>query len=431
MGGSLVKNDVALMKDLESMVQSVHWQQQQWEKMIGVGLPANKDEAWKYTSLSDFKQQPLHYAAFQPAENISYDSLSLNFDGYRLVFFDGLYSVRCSDWIPNAIITPIDKLSGLDIDALSKSIQPDAFTYLTDATATGGVLIEVKPDTVIDKPIYLLHISSGMKGEVCSYRHHVELGRLSQCEVIEHHISLDQGGGVTLSRLSADVGKGAHFYHTKLLEESPRQHHFGHNDIIVDRDASAQSNCFMLSGLLCRHQTSSLLQGENGFVEMNSLAMPDHQQTFDSRTYLRHRAAHCHSEQLHKTIARGASNGVFDGMIYVEPRALKTDGQMDSHNLLLSEAAQVNCKPQLEIYADDVKCSHGATTGQLDSNQIEYMRSRGIKKVKAEQMIIFAFAAEAAFKIRHPLVQQYVCDKLELTLSQHAPQYGSQGGRND
>ncbi|PSW24926.1 Fe-S cluster assembly protein SufD [Photobacterium swingsii] len=427
MGGSQVKNNAALMENLEGMVQSGKWQQQQWRKIAAEGLPINKDDAWKYTSLSGFKQLPLHSAVFQPVENISYESLSLNLDGYRLVFFDGLFSVRCSDWIPKITITPLDRLSDVETYELSKSVQPDAFTYLTDATATGGVLIEVDAETVIDKPIYLLHISSGMKGDVCSYRHHISLGRLSQCELIEHHISLDQGGGVTLSRMSADVGKGAHFYHTKLIEEAPCQHHFGHNDIVVDRDASVHSHCLMLSGVLCRHQTSSHLQGENGFIEMNSLSMPDDQQTFDSRTYLRHQAPHCRSEQLHKTIARGASNGVFDGMIYVEPSALKTDGQMDSHNLLLSESAQVNCKPQLEIYADDVKCSHGATTGQLDARQVDYMRARGISKDKAQQMLLFAFASEVAFKIRNGCVKQHVCDKLVGSLSQVRPHSDKKG----
>lgn len=418
MGGLLVNNDTDLLESLETMVKPNNWQQQQWSKMAGVGLPVHSDEDWKYTSLSMFKQLPLHCAARQPAENISYESLSLALDGYRLVFFDGLFSVRCSDWIPKTTVTPLERLSAVESYEMSKSVCPDAFTYLTDATAMGGVLIEVEPGTLIDKPIYLLHISSGVKGDVCSYRHHIELGRLSQCEVIEHHISLDQGGGATLSRLSFYVNQAAHLYHTKLIEESPLQHHFGHNDLVIERDASVQSNCFMLSGLVNRHQTSSHLRGENGLIEMNSLSMPDNHQTFDSRTYLRHQAAHCRSEQLHKTIARGASCGVFDGTIYVDPNALKTDGQMDSHNLIMSKASQVNCKPKLEIYADDVKCSHGATTGQLDPNQIEYMRARGIKKSKAEQMITFAFAAEVAFKIRNPLVKQHVFDKLELALSQ-------------
>lgn len=420
MVGLLTNADKGLLQSLNTLVQPELWQQSQWQKIAQLGLPKANDEAWKYTSLAAFKLLPFQEALCRSDDNISYESLSLNLDGYRLVFLDGRLLIRCSDWIPKVCITPLSKIGDIESHELRKGIRPEALSYLADATATSGVWLDVEPNSIINKPIYLLHISSGIEGEVCSYRHHVELGHLSECEVIEHHISLEQGGGVTFSRLTCNVGDGAHFYHTKLVEESPKQHHFAHNDLAIQRNASASSNTFLLSGLLCRHQTSSHLMGENGFVEMNSLSMPTQKQTFDTRTYTRHQASHCRSEQLHKTLARERSNGVFDGMIYVDPNAIKTDGQMDCHGLLLSEQAQVNSKPQLEIYADDVKCSHGATTGQLDPQQIDYMRARGIPKSQAIQMLTFAFASDVALKVRDPLVQHYVCDQLERSLAREA-----------
>lgn len=417
MVGLLTNADTPSLQRLHSLVQPELWQQKQWQKMVQLGLPGPKDDAWKYTSLVEFEQLPLQTAACRSDDTISYESLSLNLDSYRLVFLDGRLLIRCSDWIPKVDVTPLSKLSDIERHGLRKGIKPDAFTYLSDATATSGVWLDVEPNNVINKPIYLLHISSGIKGEVCSYRHHVNLGHLSECEVIEHHISLEQGGGVTFSRLTCDVGDGARFYHTKLIEESSTQHHFSHNDLAISRDACAFSNTFLLSGLLCRHQTSSHLMGENGQVEINSLSTPEHKQTFDTRTYTCHQASHCRSEQQHKTLATEQSNGVFEGMIYVTPDAIKTDGQMDCHGLLLSKQAQINSKPQLEIYADDVKCSHGATTGQIDPLQIDYMRARGISKSKAIQMLTLAFASDVALKIRHPLVRQYVCDTLENRLA--------------
>ncbi|MGF1709646.1 Fe-S cluster assembly protein SufD [Vibrio kagoshimensis] len=420
MVGSPVKNnqETGAIDNFSEMVQPESWQRNQWKKALNLGFPKNKDENWKYTSLSSFNALEIQKAAHQSIENIDFEGLCLNIDCYRIVFLDGRLLVRCSDWIPKVTVTPLQNLTGVESYELSKSVHPDAFTYLTDAIATAGVLIEIESRCVVEKPIYLFHISSGNTGDSCSYRHHLELGYLSECEVIEHHVSLDQGGGVTFSRMTSYVGEGGHMRHTKLIEESTQQHHFGHNDITLQRNASAYSHCFMLSASLCRHQTSCDLQGENGFVEMNSLSMPQDQQTFDSRTYLKHFAPHCQSEQLHKTIARDKSNGVFDGMIYVTPDALKTDGQMDSHNLLLSNNAQVNCKPQLEIYADDVKCSHGATTGQLDTKQIDYMRARGISKSKAKKMLIFAFASQVALKVRHTGVKDFVLDKLENSFAQ-------------
>ncbi|WP_194436134.1 Fe-S cluster assembly protein SufD [Vibrio fluminensis] len=423
MDGSPLMNDIRIIDSLGNMAQETTWQKSQWDKLASMGLPDAKDESWRYTSLSSFKQLPLHHAQFQPAENISYDSLSLGLDCYRLVFFDGRFSFRCSDWIPHATITPLYGVTGVEGFEMQKSIKPDAFVYLTDATATGGVLIDVAANRVIDKPIYLLHISSGFKGDVCSYRHHLELGSSSQCELIEHHISLSQGGGVTLSRLTGVVGGNATLKHTKLIEESNQQHHFGHNDLSLQRDSQAQTNTVTLSGLLVRNQSSSELLAENANVEMNSLSLPKATQTFDNRTYLHHKAPHCNSNQLHKVIASGESNGVFEGMIYVSPQALKTDGQMDSHNLILSDAARVNIKPQLEIYADDVKCSHGATTGQLDPNQIEYMRARGITKNEAKNMLLKAFAGEVALKLSNQDVKTYVLSKIDGLINQSYGEY--------
>ncbi|MEX0334103.1 Fe-S cluster assembly protein SufD [Vibrio tubiashii] len=416
MGGLLVKSNQHGFDSLAHLVQPQEWQKKQFGKAVELGIPTSKDEAWKYTSLNDFNALPLQLAMLQSAENISYEGLSLGIDAYRLVFFDGHFSARCSDWIPKVRVTPLNVLTSVETYELSQSVRPDAFTHLNDATATGGVLIEVEPNTQVNKPIYLLHISSGQKGEVCSYRHHIEMGPLSELEVIEHHISLAQGGGVTLSRLTNYVGEGACFHHTKLIEESPQQHHFGHNDIRIQRDAKASSTSLLLSGLLLRTQTSSELCGDNGEIAMNSISLPTDKQTFDTRTYLKHNAPHCQSEQIHKIIGRDQSNAVFDGMIYVDPTALKTDGQMDTHSLLLSDKAQVNCKPQLEIYADDVKCSHGATTGQLDPNQIAYMRARGINRFNAEQILMSAFVCEVAEKIRHPSLRDYVISQLNSSL---------------
>lgn len=416
MGGLLVKSNRRTVDTLQHLVQGHEWQQNQFGKALSLGLPTTKDEGWKYTPVDNFYSLPLQSAALQSAENISYEGLSLGIDAYRLVFFDGHFFARCSDWIPKVRVTPLNVLTSVETYELSHSVRADAFTYLNDATASGGVLIEVEPNTQVTKPIYLLHISSGQKGEVCSYRHHIEVGPMSELEVIEHHISLKQGGGVTLSRLTNYISEGAHYHHTKLLEESEQQHHFGHNDIRLQRDAKANSTTVLLSGLLNRHQTSSELCGENGELAMNSVSMPTGNQTFDTRTFLKHNAPNCHSEQIHKIIGRDEGNAVFDGMIYVDPLALKTDGQMDTHSLLLSEKTQVNCKPQLEIYADDVKCSHGATTGQLDKNQIDYMRARGICRNKAEQILTSAFVYEVADEIRHPGLREYVKAKLASSL---------------
>lgn len=429
MDGLPVKTSPEVLTKLAHLVQEPLWQQRRWLDTERSGMPVATDEAWKYTSLKYFKAMQFKAAHKQSIENINYEGLSIQLDAYRLVFFDGHFCSRCSDWIPWARVAPIDTLSGIEANELSRALSQEAFAALTDATASAGMLIEVRDGVKFDRPLYLLHIETGGAGELASYRHHIELGTLSECEVIEHHISINSvsqqsgeqelhQGGVSLSRVTMHVNEGAHLKHTKLVEEAALQHHFGHNDICLQRDASAVSNVALLSGHIARHQTSSCLKGENSELEMNSVSLTSGDQTFDSRTFLRHQAPHCNSQQTHKVIARDQSNGVFDGMILVDKHAIKTNGQMDNHNLILSDEAQINSKPQLEIYADDVKCSHGATTGQLDKQQVEYMRARGISEVKAREMITFAFANEVAEKISNNQVGEYLSEKIKASLKQ-------------
>lgn len=412
MVGSPVKNSHSNLSSLLPFVQPKGWQMQQWQALLKLGWPRKSHEEWKYTSLELEGASTFGPAANQCIDNLSYESLSLGLESYRLVFFDGHYSVRLSDWVPKVTITPLPVLGEDRNTSLSSAIRPDAMSMLTDATATTGVLIEVEPGAVLDKPIYLYHLNSGGRQELCSHRHHVTLGNSAQVQLIEHHVSLDQGGGVSLARLTTQLESNAQLHHTKIIEESQQQHHFGHNDFSLKRDASASSTTFMFGGQSIRHTSSASLTGENGHIEMNSLSLPNQQHVFDSRTYLEHLAPHCQSQQLHKVVAADQSHGVFDGMIYVDNEAQKTDGQMDNHSLILGDLAKVNAKPQLEIYADDVKCSHGATTGQLNKDQIDYLRARGIKKRVAEQMIVEAFATEVCDKIQHSSVKAYCTEAI-------------------
>ncbi|GLQ76264.1 Fe-S cluster assembly protein SufD [Vibrio penaeicida] len=414
-GLSEKSRDVALTR-LRSLAGQSSWQENSWQSLALWGIPNAKHEDWKYTPLDDFLALSHRAPAQNSIDSISFESISMSFDCYRLVFFDGKLISELSDDIPNTVIKDINELDDAAQHQLSSNINQEAFSALTDATATAGIYVQVGNDTQLEKPIYLFHLNSGGDGELCSYRHHVELSRLAECHVYEHHVSLKQGGGVTCSRLTANVSDGANFKHIKLIEESAEQHHFGHNDITLYRDSRATSHTFLLEGKLVRHNTSGILKGQGGEVEMNSLTLPKEDQVFDTRTYLRHKAAHCNSHQTHKVIGKDNGVGVFNGMIYVDKGAIKTDGQMDNHNLLLSEKSQINSKPQLEIYADDVKCSHGATTGQIDQSQVFYLQARGIPKAKAEKMITFAFAGELTDEIEHPEVQQHIIRRIEQKL---------------
>lgn len=416
MAGLSVNNE--LHKFLPCVPNSL-WHKAHWNAALAFGFPTNKEEDWKYTSLDAFKALKLTL----PKETYFHDehvaalcAKHWQQDGYRLVIVNGKLSIRLSDWIPKVDVHSVEKHFDDLAFAHEQAIRAEIFQTLTNATAQGGLIITIPDNVQLDKPIHILHYHSGSIGEVSSVRHHLTLGQLSSCQIIEHHISDPNACGVTLSRLTSDIGNNAHFEHVKLIEEGEEQHHFGHNDIRVGRDATASSHVFMLSGKLIRHHTSSLLSAPGSHIQMNSLALPSNGDQFDSRTYLHHHAAHCSSQQLHKVIARDEASGVFDGMIYVSPDALKTDGQMDNHNLLLSDHARINSRPKLEIYADDVKCSHGATTGQIDPQQIFYLQARGINKAQAEKIITHAFAIDVCEKISHVGVRQYLSNLVNKKL---------------
>jgi len=181
---------------------------------------------------------------------------------------------------------------------------------------------------------------------------------------------------------------------------------------VIGRDAQVSSTSFLLGAGLSRHNTSVQLNGENTQLSLNSLVLPVGSEVADTRSYLEHNKGHCLSRQLHKTISRDKGRSVFNGHIKVAQHALKTDGQMTNNNLLLGRLAEVDTKPQLEIYADDVKCSHGATIGRIDDEQMFYLRSRGIAEDAAQQMIIHAFAAELTEALEDDALRQVVLQRI-------------------
>ncbi|EPR8395171.1 Fe-S cluster assembly protein SufD [Klebsiella pneumoniae] len=434
---------------------------QHLQQLLRLGLPTRKHEDWKYTPLD-----ALLNGRFVADEGASLsaeqrDALALPLDAWRLVFIDGRYHPQLSDDLA---------ASGVEVSVdnqrqhLPDALQPEVFLHLTESLAQTVTRIRVPRNRRLDKPLLLMHITSGLAGDALNtahYRHHLALESGAEATIVEHYLSLNEQPHFTGGRLTMTVADNAHLQHIKLAFENARSYHFAHNDLLLGRDASAFSSSFLLGGQVLRHQTSTRLGGENSNLRLNSLAMPVKNEVCDSRTWLDHQVGYCTSRQLHKTIVsdkgRAVFNGlinvaplalktdgqmtnnnllldhqvgyctsrqlhktivsdkgraVFNGLINVAPLALKTDGQMTNNNLLLGRLAEVDTKPQLEIYADDVKCSHGATVGRIDEEQLFYLRSRGIEQQAAQQMILYAFAAELTEAIRSDALREQVLARI-------------------
>lgn len=386
-----------------------------WQQVEKVGFPVYRHEDWHYTPLEETLSQ--HYqqlAAFDVQGLVEQQALA--FDCYRIVMVNGTFSPSESskDFGPYQV-TLLDNQS-----ELPEAINGEIFLHLVESLAPQPLLISLKKGTIADKPLYILNITQGNEGsEVNSanYRFHLDVGANTQMQVIEHYISNNnQNRHFTGARLTANIGDNASFKHIKLSFENEISQHFAHNDMMIGRDARVHSYAFLLGGKLSRHHTSSALKGENTELSMNSVVLPKAGEIADTRTWLEHGEANCQSRQLHKSIAMDAGKAVFNGMITVMPNALKTDGQMTNNNLLLGEKAQIDTKPQLEIYADDVKCSHGATVGCIDEEQLFYLRSRGIPLNAARKMIIHAFAAELTESIENSVIRKHVLDRINQRL---------------
>lgn len=385
---------------------------QHLQQLLRLGLPTRKHENWKYTPLDALLNQTFVAAPPQALTAVQRDAQALTVEAWRLVFVDGQFSDSLSDDLA---------ASGYDVQVdnerqqLPDAVQPEVFLHLTESLATTVTRIRVRRNQRPQKPLLIMHLTRGLAGDemnTAHYRHHLELESGAQATIIEHYLSLNDQRHFTGARLTMTVADNAHLQHIKLAFENAQSYHFAHNDLSLGRDSSAFSSSFLLGSSVLRHHTSTRLNGENSNLRINSLAMPVNGEVCDSRTWLDHKVGYCNSRQLHKTIVNDKGRAVFNGLINVAPHAIKTDGQMTNNNLLLGRLSEVDTKPQLEIYADDVKCSHGATIGRIDDEQLFYLRSRGITQQAAQQMILYAFAAELTEAIGDEALRQQILARI-------------------
>ena len=385
--------------------------QQHLQQMLRLGLPTRKHENWKcpLDGLLNMSLLPIWRISAQRSAT-RWPCVSMP-------------CAWCLSMASSVGLSDTLQESGFEIEInddrqrLSAPVQPEVFLHLTESLARSVTHIGVKRNQRPAKPLLLMHITQGLDGaeiNTAHYRHHLELAEGAEATVIEHYVSLNETRHFTGSRLTMNVAANAQLHHIKLAFENAQSHHFAHNDIVLGQDAAAYSHSFLLGGAVLRHNTSTQLNGENTTLRINSLAMPVKSEVCDTRTWLEHNKGYCNSRQLHKTIVSDKGRAVFNGLINVAQHAIKTDGQMTNNNLLLGRLAEVDTKPQLEIYADDVKCSHGATVGRIDDEQMFYLRSRGIDQQAAQKMIIFCRRTDgsAARWSRQPQVLDRIGQRL-------------------
>ncbi|VFP88372.1 Fe-S cluster assembly protein SufD [Candidatus Erwinia haradaeae] len=387
-----------------------------WHEVLRLGFPEQTQEEWKYIPLDWLLDQK--FVLPNPITlslKIIIDH-ALPIDALRLVFVDGRFSSELSDVDRDPFTVHVIP-SRFQETMFSNPIHPEFFLHFTESFADQVTFIHLADGKKTTRPLYLLHITTGNDSSHCitsdklytsGYRCHLQQDSSTDVVVIEHFITINSSSYFTVARFTANIGNNAKFKHYYFSFEDSIGYHFSHNDFSVGSNTHAESHNFLLGSRLTRHQTSVKLHGDNSRLILNSLMIPIGTEVFENRTWLEHANASCNSQQLHKTIVYDCAKAVFNGILKVSLHAPKTCAQMNNKNLLLGPAAEVDTRPQLEIYHDDVKCGHGATIACINEEQIFYLRTRGIEKSIAQRMIIDAFSSEVTECLSNSLLKEAV-----------------------
>jgi len=373
-----------------------------------LGLPTTQDEDWKYTSLAPLTQ--IQFAAPTQGKLPTLEQLdhlagrSRGDDGIRLVFIDGRYCPELSSrgtrtggaFIGGLGTAHAERPELVEQDlARHADYQRNALTALNTAFIEDGAFIHLPAGTVLQAPIHLLFVSSASGNATLSQpRNLIVLGAGSQATVVETWAGLSDEVYFTNAVTEVVLGDNARLDHCKLQEESERAFHIALTQVHHGRDSRFSSHSVALGAALARNDVRALFAGEGSECTLNGLYMATGKQHLDNRTLIDHQSPRCTSRELYKGVLDGHSRGVFSGRVLVRHGAQKTDASQTNKNLLLSDDALVDTKPQLEIFADDVKCAHGAAVGQLDEDALFYLRSRGISQEAAKSLLSYAFASE-------------------------------------
>ncbi len=383
-------------------------------------FPTTRDEEWKYTNIS-----PLLKHTFTPPQKTVADSnVNVNqflFDKMEhslLVFVNGMYSKTLSKIkdlpkgvIVNSLAEAIKEENPIVKQHLGKyaDFKGHIFTSLSTAFVNDGAFVYVPEGKIVDEPIHILFLSVTNENKILVQpRNLFVAAKNSQSTIIEHYASQVEDTYFTNSVTEIVAEENAFIDHVKLQEESLNAFHIGRMDIHQERNSNFVSHLISFGAELSRNDFTSRFNDEGGECMLNGLYLIEGNQLFDAHTLIDHAKPHCNSHEHYKGILMDSSRGVFNGKVIVRKDAQKTNAFQENNNIILSNDALVNTKPQLEIFADDVKCSHGATIGQLDNDAMFYLKSRGIGVDAAKAILIHAFASDVVRYIKLNAVRDYV-----------------------
>ncbi|MBI5471395.1 MAG: Fe-S cluster assembly protein SufD [Ignavibacteriae bacterium] len=376
------------------------------------GFPTTKEEEWRFTNVAPIAAKSfvpvLHYSHEGVTRADAAKSLLSDPEAVQMVFINGHFSSELSSAsiadgkvrvtnLATAFRTEFESVSR----HLGKYVRHDenAFTAMNTAFVLDGAYVFVADNAQIEAPIHFLFIAAGNKSVMAAPRNLIIAGKNSKVSIIETYVGLTATPYLSNTVTEFVVGENARVEHDRLQDEHRDAFHISTVHFQQSTNSNVVSNAINLGGSIARNGITSVLAGEGIETTLNGLSLGTGTQHIDNHTTIDHAKPHCASHEIYKAVLDGKSRGVFNGKIFVRKDAQKTDAKQTNKTLLLSDEATIDTKPQLEIFADDVKCTHGATVGYLDDEQMFYLRSRGVGFEQARDILTFAFAIDVINRV--------------------------------
>jgi len=389
----------------------------QFEKL---GLPTSKSEEYKYTNISKALDKVFGEQIVAPEPNVNKEEIDSilpeNLNANLIIILNGKYSPDYSniEAVQGLSVMGFNQAKRSDENILkhiSSSVDKifDPFAALNTASLNDGIVIKIENGLQINKPLHIAYISDTKANQ--SFQHPRALviaEKNSEFSLIESFYTLGENPSFNNAVTEIILGKNTHCNYYKIGTENDNSYHVGTTQVTQDKDSTFTGTTINLNGAIIRNNLNIILNARNCEAHIYGLYLLKGKQHVDNHTIVDHRKPDCYSNELYKGILDENATGVFNGKIFVRPNAQKTNAFQSNKNILLTDTASINTKPQLEIWADDVKCSHGCTTGQLDQEQIFYLRSRGINYDSARAMVLYAFALDILEKIKIKPLKNYL-----------------------
>ncbi|MFY0675420.1 MAG: Fe-S cluster assembly protein SufD [Bacteroidia bacterium] len=378
-------------------------------------FPSRRHEEWKYTTLDRVLKHVPKLAIASASSSIEWltESEIPNLDTYKVILVNGKLSTF--DELPTGVI--LESAKDGDINAATPADDSDIFENINRAFATDAISINVKANACIDKPILIVNAIDALADAAFVQRNiNIHVEKSAEVTFIERQLTNGANTSLSNSLTQISVEANANVHHIVLQNDGNNASQVARTYVSQHRDSVYSNYTYSLSGEIIRNNLNISLDQENTIGNMYGLYLLAGKEHVDNHSVVDHKVPNCESNELYKGVLNDNSIGVFNGKVFVRQDAQKTNAYQQNRNLLLSDNATINTKPQLEIWADDVKCSHGCTVGQLDDEQLFYLRSRGIDTDSAKALMVYAFASEIVEKLPVEALKAYLFDAISRKL---------------